>query len=71
MSFQRHTGFASLPLHAGKAPAWLFSRMVRLSREIVIHIASEYGSREILIRLADPYWFQAFGCGPGFDRQRP
>ncbi len=24
----RPTGFASLPLHSGRAPAWLFSRMV-------------------------------------------
>ena len=31
----RHTGYASLPLHGGKAPAWLFGRMVRLSREII------------------------------------
>src|SRR5687768_12429770 len=29
----RRTGFASLPLHGGKAPAWLFARMVRLSRK--------------------------------------
>ena len=28
------TGFASLPLHGGKAPAWLFSRMMKLSHEI-------------------------------------
>ena len=35
MNVSRHTGFASLPLHGGKAPAWLFGRMVRLSREIV------------------------------------
>ena len=39
----RHTGYASLPLHGGKAPAWLFGRMVRLSREIVIYLASEFG----------------------------
>src|SRR5690242_4473769 len=63
----RHTGFASLPLHGGKAPAWLFGRMVRLSREIVIYLTSEYGSREILRRLSDPFWFQAFGCVLGFD----
>ena len=44
----RHTGYASLPLHGGKAPPWLFSRMVRLSREIVIYIASEFGTREVL-----------------------
>jgi len=63
----RHTGFASLPLHGGKAPAWLFGRMVRLSREIVIYLTSEYGSREVLRRLSDPFWFQAFGCVLGFD----
>src|SRR3954453_20906040 len=63
----RHTGFASLPLHGGKAPAWLFGRMVRLSREIVIYLAGEFGSREVLRRLSDPFWFQAFGCVLGFD----
>ncbi len=63
----RHTGYASLPLHSGKAPAWLFGRMVRLSREIVLYIASEYSTREVLRRLSDPFWFQAFGCVLGFD----
>lgn len=63
----RHTGFALLPLHGGRAPAWLFSRMVPLSREIVTHIASEFGPAEVLRRLSDPYWFQAFGCVLGFD----
>ena len=63
----RHTGYASLPLHGGKAPPWLFSRMVRLSREIVIYLASDFGSQEILRRLSDPFWFQAFGCVLGFD----
>jgi uncharacterized protein len=63
----RHTGFASLPLHGGKAPAWLFGRMVRLSREIVVYLASEYGVQEVLRRLSDPFWFQAFGCVLGFD----
>jgi uncharacterized protein len=63
----RHTGFASLPLHGGKAPRWLFGRMVRLSREIVAHVAGEYGSQEVLRRLSDPHWFQAFGCVLGFD----
>src|SRR3954462_12783246 len=63
----RHTGVASLPLHGGKAPAWLFGRMVRLSREIVIYLTSEFGPREVLRRLSDPFWFQAFGCVLGFD----
>src|SRR5438445_9166257 len=63
----RHTGYASLPLHGGKAPPWLFSRMVRLSREIVIYLTSEFGAEEVLRRLSDPFWFQAFGCVLGFD----
>jgi len=41
--------------------------MVKLSREIVIYLASEYGTPEILRRLSDPFWFQAFGCVLGFD----
>jgi hypothetical protein len=61
------TGFAHLPLHGGHAPPWLFQRMVPLSREIVIFIASEFGREEVLRRLSDPFWFQAFGCVLGFD----
>jgi uncharacterized protein len=61
------TGIAYLPLHGGKAPAWLFQRMVKLAREITIFIIEEYGPEEMLRRLSDPYWFQAFGCVLGFD----
>ena len=61
------TGFAHLPLHTGSAPRYLFERMVPLSREIVIFLAAEFGRQEVLRRLADPYWFQAFGCVLGFD----
>jgi hypothetical protein len=61
------TGTAQLPLHGGRAPAWLFGRMVKLAREITIHIAAEFGSEEMLRRLSDPFWFQAFGCVLGFD----
>lgn len=61
------TGYAQLPLHGGKAPAWLFSRMTKLAREIVTHIVAEYGAEEVLRRLSDPFWFQAFGCVLGFD----
>jgi hypothetical protein len=52
------TGFAHLPLHGGKAPRWLFERMVSLSREIVVFLVSEFGSEEVLRRLSDRYWFQ-------------
>jgi hypothetical protein len=27
------SGIAQLPLHGGRAPAWLFGRMVKLARE--------------------------------------
>lgn len=61
------TGIAHLPLHGGKAPFWLFQRMKRLAREIAIAVVNEYGPQEMLQRLSDPYWFQAFGCVLGFD----
>ena len=61
------TGTATLPLHYGKAPRWLFSRMVALSREIIIALVTEFGAVELLRRLSDPYWFQALGCVLGFD----
>ena len=41
--------------------------MVLLSREILTHIVEEYGPSEVLRRLSDPFWFQAFGCVLGFD----
>ena len=61
------TGFAHLPLHSGRAPRYLFERMVPLSREIIVFLVSEFGRSEALRRLSDPYWFQAFGCVLGFD----
>src|SRR5918999_5054114 len=61
------TGLAHLPLHPGRAPAWLFGRMTRLAREITAHIVADRGPDEMLRRLADPFWFQAFGCVLGFD----
>src|SRR4051812_2140116 len=61
------TGSATLPLHTGKAPPWLFQRMPRLAREVGVHMAEELGTGESLRRLADPHWFQAFACVLGFD----
>jgi hypothetical protein len=61
------TGVANLPLHYGKAPAWLFGRMKELAREITYVIVRERGPDELLTRLSDPFWFQAFGCVLGFD----
>lgn len=61
------TGYANLPLHGGKAPSWLTSRMRRLAKEICTIIIDEYGTDNFLIRLSDPYWFQALGCVLGYD----
>jgi hypothetical protein len=61
------TGLAKLPLHQGKMPRWLFERMKRLAREIILAIILKFGNEEVLTRLADPFWFQAFGCLLGFD----
>ncbi len=61
------TGYADLPLHGGKAPRWLFVRMVRLAREILVLMAEEFGTAEVLRRLSDPHGFQALGCLLGFD----
>ena len=61
------TGSADLPLHGGRVPAWLSSRMARLGRVIVEAIAHEYGRTEVLHRLANPFWFQSFGAVMGMD----
>jgi len=61
------TGIANLPLHYGKAPKWLFKRMVLLSKGIVEVISYEYGKDEFLKRISDPFWFQALSCVLGFD----
>ena len=61
------TGIAHLPLHGGKAPSWLFQRMKRLSREILLFIIDAQGVEEMLLRLSDPFWFQALGCALWFD----
>jgi hypothetical protein len=61
------TGVANLPLHGGKAPAWLTGRMRRLAKEIATIIVDEYGTDTFLTRISDPYWFQAFGCVLGYD----
>ena len=58
---------AQLPLHSGKAPPWLFKRMAKLAGAVTMAIVEEFGSAEMLHRLSDPWWFQAFGCVLGFD----
>ena len=61
------TGVATVPLDWGRCPRWLFERMTRLGRGILIAIVEEFGPEELLKRLSDPVWFQSLGCVMGFD----
>ncbi len=61
------TGVAHLPLHPGKAPRWLFQKMVALSKGITELLIYEYGQDEFLRRMSDPFWFQALSCVLGYD----
>ncbi len=63
----QRTGIAELPLHAGECPSWLFSRMKALGRAVSEMIILEYGTREFLKRISDPFFFQSLGCALGFD----
>ena len=63
----KHSGSADLALMGGSIPAWLFERMTKLSLPIVESILIEYGQKEFLRRMADPFWFQSFGTVIGMD----
>lgn len=63
----KRSGFADLPLHGGRVPPWLAQRMEQMGAAIVESIVLHYGSREVLSRISDPCWFQAFGCVMGMD----
>ncbi len=61
------TGIATVPLDYGRCPRWLFERMRKLGRGIVLTIVEEFGPEEFLRRLSNPVWFQSLGCVLGFD----
>ncbi|MEA2929810.1 MAG: uncharacterized protein QOG38_2238 [Hyphomicrobiales bacterium] len=63
----RRTGSADLPLHGGRVPPWLATRMTRLGAIIAQAIVHHYGREELLRRLAHPFWFQSFGAVMGMD----
>ncbi len=63
----RPTGSADLPLHGGRVPRWLASRMEALGRVIVEAVVVHYGRDELLRRLSHPFWFQSFGAVMGMD----
>ena len=63
----KRSGYADLPLHGGRVPAWLAERMTKLGTAIGESILRHYGPAELLSRLSDPFWFQAFGSVMGMD----
>ena len=63
----KRSGFADLPLHYGRVPAWLAERMAKLGAAIAEAILIHYGHSQFLSRLADPFWFQALGAVMGMD----
>src|SRR5204863_2046503 len=63
----RRSGSAILPLHGGRVPPWLATRMSSLGAVITQAIVHHYGRDEFLQRLAQPFWFQSFGAVMGMD----
>src|SRR4029434_10366080 len=63
----KRSGVADLPLHGGRVPAWLASRMSTLGTAIAESVLVHYGRAALLSRLSDPFWFQALGSVMGMD----
>jgi hypothetical protein len=63
----KRSGTADLPLHGGRVPPWLASRMTELGTAIAEQVILNYGQSSFLTRLCDPFWFQSFGAVMGMD----
>src|ERR1700712_4304305 len=63
----RRSGTAILPLHGGRVPPWLATRMSALGAVITQAIVQHYGRDEFLQCLSHPFWFQSFGAVMGMD----
>jgi len=62
-----NSGMIGMPLHFGKMPKWLTERMGNMGSTIIESIVQNYGKSEVLTRLSDPNWFQAFGATMGMQ----
>ncbi len=67
MNMMKRAGVADLKLHPGRAPHWLVKRMIPMASALCECIVEEYGTTELLRRLADPVWFQALSNVLGYD----
>src|ERR1700743_778285 len=66
-SMANRSGTAILPLHGGRVPPWLATRMSSLGAVVTQAILHHYGRDEFLRRLSHPFWFQSFGAVMGMD----
>ena len=60
-----NAGTIGMPLHFGRVPGFLTERMGKMGDAIVESIVENYGKSEVLTRMSDPNWFQAFGAVMG------
>ncbi|UOE42317.1 DUF763 domain-containing protein [Chryseobacterium suipulveris] len=63
----KRSGSATLPLHYGYVPQWLYERMSKLGLAVFEVILADYGKDEVIHRMSDPFWFQCFGAVMGMD----
>jgi len=63
----KRSGTADLPLHGGRVPSWLATRMTMLGAAIGESVIQHDGPSALLSRLSDPFWFQALGAVMGMD----
>ena len=61
----KRSGIADLPLHGGRVPAWLATRMARSAAPSRNRSSTTTDGRRLLARLSDPFWFQALGSRHG------
>ncbi|MBM3309305.1 MAG: DUF763 domain-containing protein, partial [Candidatus Altiarchaeales archaeon] len=63
----QRSGFATLRLHYGSAPPWLFGRMVSLGKSIMEVLVDDCGHQGVLERISNTYFFQSLSNALGFD----
>lgn len=63
----QRSGLATLRLHYGNAPPWLFGRMVSLGKNIMEMLVDNYGQHGVLERISNTFFFQSLSNVLGFD----
>jgi len=61
------SGSSVLPLHFGHPPPYLFKRMVTLGGILSNLIIEKFGTRNLIEKISDPFWFHSLSLAIGFD----